>query len=211
MKQFKLKIKNEKTDFELEAEEINTEEEWEFIKQLLASANIEVTTSKTNEIKKAEKTKTPKIADLKEGYAALETDVKGLYHAKSEFESMQMVKQFPKTSHICEQNEKVRKQFKPLIRDIVRITPFSVEPSRTSFHSLSVREINGEKCYQTFYVCPRCKNKGKHYIKEKEAFVSCHMCPHDMRVRDATESGFPNQDKFGNIYIAGDFVQVKNA
>jgi hypothetical protein len=75
----------------------------------------------------------------------------------------------------------------------------------TEKKDLSVKEINGKKTYQTYYVCTGCNHKGKHYVPKGRIYVSCHECGKRMRVREATHGGFPEKDEFGNYYIAGDF------
>lgn len=70
---------------------------------------------------------------------------------------------------------------------------------------LGLKEIDGEKRYQTFYRCPQCNNTGKHFLTKARVYCTCHECGKRMRVREAAVNGFPNQDEFGNYYIAGDF------
>lgn len=62
-----------------------------------------------------------------------------------------------------------------------------------------------EKLFQTYYVCPKCKNKGKRFIPKYAFQTNCHTCGFKMRVKPASFKGFPEPDRFGNILVAGEF------
>ncbi|MGG1571584.1 hypothetical protein [Fictibacillus sp. NRS-1165] len=75
---------------------------------------------------------------------------------------------------------------------------------------MGVRTILGTKHYQTFYICPECGNKGKHFVPDGARKINCHKpdCSHEMPVRLADSRGLPHQDEFGNYFIAGDFKRT---
>lgn len=70
---------------------------------------------------------------------------------------------------------------------------------------MGMKEIDGEKRYQTFYQCTECSHRGKHFLSKARVYCTCHECGKRLKVRQATVAGFPEQDEFGNFYIAGDF------
>ncbi|MGN5651020.1 hypothetical protein [Bacillus sp. Brlt_9] len=62
--------------------------------------------------------------------------------------------------------------------------------------------------YQTYYICPMCKNKGKRFAGQFDKFVFCHQCNFRMNKMNATSVGFPEIDSYGNYFVAGDFIPV---
>lgn len=73
----------------------------------------------------------------------------------------------------------------------------------------SVITRHGIKCYQSYYVCSKCGDRGKTFTPKGSEYVNCKRCGEGMEKRDATEKGFPNVDSYGNVYIAGEYVQEK--
>lgn len=70
----------------------------------------------------------------------------------------------------------------------------------------SVREMNGKKLYQTYYICPKCGDRGKRFLEKGDIFVYCHKCEKRMRVRDAVAGTHgKKQDEYGNFFIAGKY------
>ena len=69
---------------------------------------------------------------------------------------------------------------------------------------------DGTTTYQCFYVCPTCKDRGKQFVKTSSLETYCKSCSKRMKTKHATSKGFPNQDSFGNYFIAGDFVRVED-
>ncbi|MGN5651019.1 hypothetical protein [Bacillus sp. Brlt_9] len=67
---------------------------------------------------------------------------------------------------------------------------------------------NGKKIYQMYYKCPNCKNTGKRYIPKESIFTNCHSCHYKMRIKSASDQGFPNKDAFQNVFIAGIFKRL---
>ncbi|WP_088362661.1 hypothetical protein [Bacillus cereus] len=61
--------------------------------------------------------------------------------------------------------------------------------------------------YQTYYICPMCKYKGKRFAGQLDKFVYCHQCNFRMSKMDAS-TGFPEKDSYGNYFVAGDFIPV---
>jgi DNA-directed RNA polymerase subunit RPC12/RpoP len=70
-----------------------------------------------------------------------------------------------------------------------------------------IKEFDGEKKYQLFYVCDKCSNKRKRYIPKGSIYTNCHDCGHRMNVRPATSKGVGHKDEYSNYYIAGLFQQ----
>lgn len=62
--------------------------------------------------------------------------------------------------------------------------------------------------HQTYYICPDCRNKGKHYVTQGTPFVNCHSCGLEMTLKAAAPGPFPHQDEYGNSYIAGKFIRA---
>ena len=92
------------------------------------------------------------------------------------------------------------------------------EPKEKMIHKFdkekSIREFSGVKHYQLFYICPRCGNRGKHYIEPETEVIDCHnqtTCKEVMMVRPATYKGFPEHDEWGNYFIAGEFKMTMKA
>lgn len=70
----------------------------------------------------------------------------------------------------------------------------------------SIRYGEGDTpLYQTYYVCPKCGNKGRRYLPMNQNTIFCHKCNHAMKKNPSTRRGFPDRDQFGNFFIAGDF------
>lgn len=78
----------------------------------------------------------------------------------------------------------------------------------TDYEKLSTKKIDGKIRFQLFYICPKCKHKGKHFVNNGRVYVSCHECGHRMRTREATNTKKLETDHFGNYYIAGDFKRA---
>lgn len=112
-----------------------------------------------------------------EGYKALETSTKGLHHPKSEFK---------------------KTEFKALESE-------SIAKAKKDDIEFGVMKEKGTMKYQTFYICSSCGDKGKNFLRRSDIYVECNNCGKRMNRRDATHSGFPNQDEYGNTYIAGEF------
>lgn len=74
---------------------------------------------------------------------------------------------------------------------------------------IKIRE-NGTKYYRCRYICSKCRNKGNHYIKKTDGFITCHECGNRMRVISATEKGFPDTDDYGNFFIAGAYKRMNS-
>lgn len=69
---------------------------------------------------------------------------------------------------------------------------------------------HGIKCFQSFYHCPKCKDRDKTFTPKGSQYVNCKKCGEGMPKRDASSKGFPEVDSYGNIYIAGDFEKTLN-
>ncbi|GAB6669765.1 hypothetical protein [Bacillus cereus] len=190
MKDFKIKFKNGRKELELEAGSIETPDEWHFIKHILSSFDIhtgDLEIDTLHEVKKEEKLET-----LKEGYNTLNTGVQGLHRPVSEFENSSMIHAFQKA------REKSGAQI--LLN----------EPPTFKNSSASIRTYGGVSHYQCYYICPKCLDKNKRYILPDTKTIVCKTftCGEVMDVRDATNKGFPYEDVYHNVFIAGTFVRV---
>lgn len=68
--------------------------------------------------------------------------------------------------------------------------------------------VNSLLKHQTYYICPECRNKGKHFVFKGTPYVNCHECGFEMTLKAAAPGPFPHQDEYGNSYIAGKFVRT---
>jgi DNA-directed RNA polymerase subunit M/transcription elongation factor TFIIS len=68
---------------------------------------------------------------------------------------------------------------------------------------------NRIKLYRTRYICPKCKNKGNHYVPEGTDFVDCHNCQTTMPVKKAVAGHTLTPDALLNWYIAGEQKRIK--
>jgi len=211
MKDFKIKVKDEKREFELEVGTVETKEEWDFLKSILSSVEIATMSPEplSSMVDKQELTKENNLIELKNGYTALQTDIEGLHHAKSEFEKMEMIQNFPKSFSKSTYNEQIRQKHSTYKKSVDTTTTPEQRTQDSSSNLFNKRLIRGVYHYQTYYVCTKCKQKGKGYIKENDRHVQCYNCHQYMQIRSATDKGFPDADTFGNIFIAGEFVPVK--
>jgi hypothetical protein len=90
-----------------------------------------------------------------------------------------------------------------------QITDTADKPFPPSIDLLGVKVRKDETYgYQTFYICPMCKNKGKRFAGQHDKFVFCHTCNFRMHKKAATSVGFPETDSYGNYFVAGDFIPV---
>lgn len=137
------------------------------------------------------------LLKYKEGYQAFQTDKVGLHHTASEWEVKEEVKSSLDVNEVQEiqhetdnisSNEDI-----PVVED---------EEVHKNFNC-----VDDDK-YQTFYICPSCKDKGKHHIKRSRIYVNCKKCGKRMRIREAHKDGFPMKDDYGNMFIAGDFKRA---
>lgn len=190
MKDFRIKFKNGLKELELEAGSIETTDEWHFMKSILSSFDIQtgdLEIDTLQEVKKEEKMET-----LKEGYNTLNTGVQGLHRPVSEFENSSMMNAFLKAK------EKSG-------------TPIQLNESPTiKNYSGGVRTHGGVSHYQCYYICPKCLDRNKRYISPDTKTIVCKTiaCGQVMEVRDATNKGFPHEDVYHNVYIAGTFVRI---
>lgn len=74
----------------------------------------------------------------------------------------------------------------------------------------SVVTRHGVKCFQAYYHCPKCKDRGKTYTPKGSEYVNCKRCGEGMKKQDANEKGFPEVDAFGNVYVAGEYIAENN-
>lgn len=195
MKDFKIKFKNGRKELELEAGSIETPEEWLFIKNILSSVDI-----KTGDIEievARQEEKEAKLMKLEEGYNVLSVDKIGVHRPVSEFE----------TSSIMAGAYRKAQEKKNLEQAATKEPiPFKQTPE-------SVRLYNNVPHYQCYSVCPKCGSKFKKYITPDTKAIVCKTenCKQEMEVRDATDIGFPHEDIYRNVFIAGKFVRVSSS
>lgn len=67
--------------------------------------------------------------------------------------------------------------------------------------------INSLLKHQTYYICPDCNNRGKHFVLQGTPFVNCHECGKEMTLKAAASGQFPHKDIYGNTYIAGKYIR----
>ena len=64
--------------------------------------------------------------------------------------------------------------------------------------------------YQCYYKCPACGDKGKRFVLKFAKTTSCHQCKKTMGIKPSIEGAeFPTVDKYGNIFVAGDWIPAK--
>lgn len=89
------------------------------------------------------------------------------------------------------------------LAEVAKITTGKTEESEdNSFWETGIKIKDEDKCYRTWYVCPECGNKGKHYVPEYLSSVECYQCKTPLEKRPATDKGFPDRDDFGNFFVA---------
>lgn len=64
----------------------------------------------------------------------------------------------------------------------------------------------GNTKYQLRYICPKCGEKGKHYVYEETNHVSCHNCKKHMKAESIERDFGHKRDTFKNFYYAGLYV-----
>lgn len=69
---------------------------------------------------------------------------------------------------------------------------------------------DGREAYQCYYICPKCRDKGKVFIPVNTKSAYCKACNKTMPAKFATSKGFPHRDDFGNYFVAGDFERVED-
>jgi hypothetical protein len=71
-------------------------------------------------------------------------------------------------------------------------------------YKTGIKEKDGVKHYKTRYFCKNseCGHKGNHYLPEGSESTYCRECNDRLKIREASEEGFPNRDAWGNFYIA---------
>lgn len=62
---------------------------------------------------------------------------------------------------------------------------------------------DGKTRYQLRYVCPKCEEKGKHFIPQNTPAVNCHKCNEEMKVKSVEDDYHIQKDVFNNFYYAG--------
>ena len=85
----------------------------------------------------------------------------------------------------------------------------AIEEAKPKTHGFApnIKIKDGKECYQLYYICTDCGDKGKNFVWKGTKYTPCHNCKKRLSVRPATiEKGFI-PDQFGNYYIAGDYYR----
>ena len=222
MKGFHINLKTDDIEFELRIEELE-ENDKDFVREILRMIDRKTTTpqeeAKINELK--EDYKTALI-----GYNTLANDISGIHRGIDEYIAREVEEQL--AEELLTKEDKVLEKVEEKVEEIPKDEEVTLnsdtigdatEDSQanklistdTQDTNPSVRlNHNKEKLYQTFYICPKCSNKGKRYIPRQAIYITCHNCSRDMRIKPATSKGFPNPDSYGNVFIAGNFIRVED-
>ncbi|MGF7535127.1 hypothetical protein AAGG74_15850 [Bacillus mexicanus] len=207
MEGFKFKLHTNELKFELEIDKIELEKEKSFVKEILKMIDRKSATMVEKMNKEDIK---DNIKDLAKGYKLHENLQHGMNfmdeflieEAEEEMGDEEKEKTNTNTS-VDEQKEDIEQE-----TDNKNSTTENNVSKEEEYRKkdLSIRMGSGnEKLYQTFYICPKCKDKNKKYIPRYAFEVECRNCFNTMRKRNASLKGFPNKDKYGNIFVAGSF------
>lgn len=205
MEGFKFKLHTDELDFELEIEKLDLENETDksFIQNIIKMIDRKSATM----VEKMNKEEIKEnVKDLAKGYKLHEHfqhsmnywDEFVIQEAEEEMEEEEKAKTIIKDKK--EEDKEEVESRSPTTEN------FANKEEEYRKKDLSVRTGSGnEKLYQTYYICPKCKDKNKKYIPRYAVVIQCKNCFHRMRIKNASLKGFPNKDKYGNIFVAGDF------
>ncbi|MBX5436764.1 MAG: hypothetical protein IRZ33_06050 [Alicyclobacillaceae bacterium] len=70
---------------------------------------------------------------------------------------------------------------------------------------------DGTKRYKTFYHCPVCGDKGRHYVHEGAETCKCRQCGAELKLAWANPNGYLERDPFGNYFVANALAELKKA
>lgn len=200
MDKLKIKFATEKAEFEIEAENIENGDK-EFLEKLVVLFNNKtsvccshtehyITKDQLNESQKtdAKESSEDKIEEETGKEQSCSTEETGIKVEPEEGEEE------VKEHNVVEEEQSLDITDKPF--------PHSID-----LLGVKVRK-DQTYGYQTYYICPMCKNKGKRFAGQFDKFVFCHTCNFRMHKKDATDVGFPEKDSYGNYFVAGDFIPV---
>lgn len=209
MEGFVISLKTTELEFELGVDKLE-EQDKDFIREILTMIDRKSVTPLEYEKRDGLKIKYKNAA---EGYQALSTDIQGFHKGVDEYiakeveteieEEKKASVQVKAEDEKIENEEKEKETVKPSFKEQIE-KAYSGYYEKTDNISIV---LNNEKkeLYQTYYICPKCKNRGKRFIPKHATHTNCHSCFNQMRIKSASLKGFPNKDKFGNIFVAGEF------
>ncbi|GMA52562.1 hypothetical protein GCM10025857_39190 [Alicyclobacillus contaminans] len=61
---------------------------------------------------------------------------------------------------------------------------------------------SGRKRYKTYYHCPVCGDKGRHYLYERTETCKCRACGAELSVTQAVQDVYLERDQYGNFFAA---------
>lgn len=219
VKDFKLHFKNGKKELKLEINDMDSPQELQYIVKLVEALNVNMKNQgdflEPDAIEAKEET--PKMMKkLEEGYRLFEQPVL----EEPVIEKPVLQKPIIEKTKIEEYKDD---RFYPFADLVIPPAPQEEESPlpimnmdlglilQKNTTEYNVYERNGVKVFQTFYICPTCRHKGKRFIpyKEKLAMVYCHDCNTKMTPVSANPLGFPYTDEWDNFFAAGDFGLAK--
>lgn len=208
MEGFVISLKTTELEFELGVDKLE-EKDKDFIREILTMIDRKSVTPLEYEKRDGLKIKYKNAA---EGYQALTTDIKGFHKGVDEYIAKEVETEIEKNKKA---NIKIDKEIKKEEKEEKPDTdkPNFEEQFEKAYSGYYKKTddisimLNNEKkeLYQTYYICPKCKNRGKRFIPKHATHTNCHSCFNQMRVKSASLKGFPNKDKYGNIFVAGEF------
>jgi transcription elongation factor Elf1 len=69
----------------------------------------------------------------------------------------------------------------------------------------------GRKKYKTYYHCPACGDRGRHYLYEGTATCRCRACGAELSVSQAVPDAYLERDQYGNFFVAKTLAEPKQA
>lgn len=230
MEGFKIKLKTLQVDFELEVDGV-TEEDKDFIREIMGMVDRKTSTSLENLAREEKKERYKKA---KEGYNVLSNDIQGFHNGIDEFIVQEIVQEEEESQNDKEiekdtETSSEEVQVKPIESkdkdklDVIQLddkekvvnesdndNDGKVKVSTTRFYTEtddpSIKlNLEGKEIYQLYYICSKCKFAKKRFVPRYAIYTTCHSCSNKMRIKPASLKGFPNKDKYRNIFAAGDF------
>ncbi|MED2737022.1 hypothetical protein [Bacillus toyonensis] len=211
MDKLKIKFATEKVEFEIEAENIENGDK-DFLEKLVGLFNnkASVCCSPTEHYITKDLPNESQLTDTKESSETIVEDET----KKEQSNSVQQTEKDQTDSaeenkNIIEVPEEVEETKEQNVVEEEQSTDVADRPFPPSIDLLGVKVRKDQTYgYQTYYICPMCKNKGKRFAGQYDKFVFCHTCNFRMHKKDATSVGFPEKDSYGNYFVAGDFIPV---
>lgn len=108
---------------------------------------------------------------------------------------------------------KIGQAYKEFFKEADNIEPSDREPleldlrynDQPDYYKTGIIEEDGTKKYKCRMHCD-CGNNQNLYISKDSKKVDCPKCGKVHQKRDAKKQGFPTRDKWGNYFIAGNFI-----